>query len=47
MTEKEKNRLRKTVELMRYPHHDDWFGLGFAVVTGDRPKPKDLGFCKS
>ncbi len=25
---------KKTVELMRYPHHDDWFGLGFAVVTG-------------
>ena len=24
---------KKTVELMRYPHHDDWFGLGFAVVT--------------
>ena len=24
---------KKTVELMRYPHHDDWFGLGFRVVT--------------
>ena len=24
---------KKTVELMRYPHHDNWFGLGFSVVT--------------
>ena len=24
---------KETVELMRYPHHDGWFGLGFAVVT--------------
>ena len=24
---------KKTVELMRYPHHDGWFGLGFAVVN--------------
>ena len=23
---------KETVELMRYPHHDGWFGLGFAVV---------------
>ena len=23
----------ETVELMRYPHHDNWFGLGFAIVT--------------
>ena len=22
---------------MRYPHHDDWFGLGFAVVTHKDP----------
>ena len=30
--------LRKeTVELMRYPHHDNWFGLGFAVVTDKDP----------
>ena len=28
---------KKTVELMRYPHHDDWFGLGFAVVTHKDP----------
>ena len=28
---------KKTVELMRYPHHDDWFGLGFAVVTYKEP----------
>ena len=24
---------KATVELMRYPHHDGWFGLGFAIVT--------------
>ena len=28
---------KKTVELMRYPHHDNWFGLGFAVVTDKEP----------
>ena len=28
---------KKTVELMRYPHHDDWFGLGFRVVTDKNP----------
>ena len=28
---------KKTVELMRYPHHDDWFGLGFRVVTRKNP----------
>ena len=28
---------KKTVELMRYPHHDNWFGLGFAVVTDEEP----------
>ena len=28
---------KKTVELMCYPHHDDWFGLGFAVVTDKEP----------
>ena len=33
---------KKTVELMRYPHHDDWFGLGFAVVT-DKKSPDTLG----
>ncbi len=24
---------KETVELMRYPHHDNWFGLGFSIVT--------------
>ena len=24
---------QETVELMRAPHHDDWFGLGFAIVN--------------
>ncbi len=28
---------KKTVELMRYPHHDNWFGLGFGVVTHEEP----------
>ena len=28
---------KKTVELMRYPHHDDWFGLGFRIVTHKNP----------
>ena len=28
---------KKTVELMRYPHHDNWFGLGFSVVTHKNP----------
>ncbi len=32
---------KKTVELMRYPHHNDRFGLGFAVVT-DRQPPNIL-----
>ena len=32
---------KKTVELMRYPHHDDWFGLGFAVVN-DKKAPDTL-----
>ena len=38
---------KETVELMRYPHHDGWFGLGFSVVndrksedTNDK-EPKD------
>ena len=36
----------KTVELMRTPHHDDWFGLGFAIVTDkeestDAKEPSD------
>ena len=38
---------KKTVELMRYPHHDGWFGLGFSVVNDkdsedtDDKEPKD------
>ena len=24
---------KKTVELMRYPHHEGWFGLGFSIVN--------------
>ena len=31
---------KETVERMRYPHHDNWFGLGFAVVT-DKEEPTD------
>jgi CubicO group peptidase (beta-lactamase class C family) len=30
---------KKTVELMRYPHHDGWFGLGFAVVNNKDKEP--------
>ena len=38
---------KETVELMRYPHHDGWFGLGFAIVNDkesgdtDDKEPKD------
>ena len=32
---------KETVELMRYPHHDDWFGLGFAVVTDKESQDED------
>ncbi|MCY3549187.1 MAG: serine hydrolase [Candidatus Poribacteria bacterium] len=32
---------KKTVELMRYPHHNNRFGLGFAIVT-DRNPPNIL-----
>ncbi len=28
---------KKTVELIRYPHHDNWFGLGFSIVTQKNP----------
>ncbi len=28
---------KKTVELIRYPHHDNWFGLGFSIVTRKNP----------
>ena len=37
----------ETVELMRYPHHEGWFGLGFAIVNDktsgdtDDKEPKD------
>lgn len=33
---------KETVELMRYPHHEGWFGLGFAVVNDkDSEDPDD------
>ena len=32
---------KKTVELMRYPHHDDWFGLGFSIVNDKESKDTD------
>jgi CubicO group peptidase (beta-lactamase class C family) len=32
---------KKTVELMRYPHHDGWFGLGFSVVNDKKSKDTD------
>ena len=32
---------KETVDLMRYPHHDGWFGLGFAVVNDKEPKDTD------
>ena len=28
---------KETVDLMRYPHHDGWFGLGFSVVNDKEP----------
>ena len=28
---------KETVDLMRYPHHDNWFGLGFSVVSDKEP----------
>ena len=31
----------KTVELMRYPHHDGWFGLGFSVVNDKESEDTD------
>ena len=31
----------KTVELMRYPHHDGWFGLGFSVVNDKESSDTD------
>ena len=32
---------KETVELMRYPHHEGWFGLGFAVVNDKDSKDLD------
>jgi len=32
---------KETVELMRYPHHDGWFGLGFSVVRDKTSKDRD------
>ena len=32
---------KETVDLMRYPHHDGWFGLGFAVVGDKKPEGTD------
>ena len=32
---------KATVELMRYPHHDGWFGLGFSIVNGKASKDTD------
>ena len=31
----------KTVDLMRYPHHDGWFGLGFSIVPDEKAKVHD------
>ena len=31
----------ETVELMRYPHHDGWFGLGFSIVNDKKSKDTD------
>ncbi|MXV73329.1 beta-lactamase family protein [Candidatus Poribacteria bacterium] len=32
---------KETVELMRSPHHDTWFGLGFAIVTDKKESTDD------
>ena len=32
---------KETVDLMRSPHHDNWFGLGFSVVTDKEFSDKD------
>ena len=32
---------KETVELMRYPHHDGWFGLGFSVVSNKKSEAPD------
>ena len=32
---------KETVELMRYPHHEGWFGLGFSIVNNKESKDTD------
>ena len=32
---------KETVDLMRYPHHDGWFGLGFSIVNDKESKDTD------
>ena len=32
---------KETVELMRYPHHEGWFGLGFAIVNDKESEDTD------
>ena len=32
---------KETVELMRYPHHDGWFGLGFSIVNDKKSSDAD------
>ncbi|MYB96491.1 beta-lactamase family protein [Candidatus Poribacteria bacterium] len=32
---------KETVELMHSPHHDSWFGLGFAIVTDKKESADD------
>ena len=32
---------KETVELMRSPHHENWFGLGFAIVTDKKVSTDD------
>ena len=32
---------KETVERMRYPHHDGWFGLGFSVVNHKKSEDTD------
>ena len=32
---------KETVERMRYPHHDGWFGLGFSIVNDKESKDTD------
>ena len=32
---------KETVELMRYPHHEGWFGLGFSVVNDQKSEDTD------